>query len=100
MRTTLPIALIAAACSCSVASGWGGDGHEITALIAAQHLTAKGRLLVFNLLQSDPDTQSLLAGKDASDVQALGAAMARAATWADRIKRIPLGAGTSDWHFV
>ena len=79
---------------------WGGDGHEITALIAAQHLSNNARLMVFNLLKADPDTKKSLKNKKATDLVALGAAMAQGATWPDRVKKGPVGKGTSNWHFV
>jgi hypothetical protein len=79
---------------------WGADGHEITALIAVQHLSDKARQLVFDLLKNDPDTKKFLKKKKASDLTALGAAMAQAATWPDRVKKGPVGKGTGNWHFV
>ncbi len=79
---------------------WGGDGHEITALIAARRLNDKARQLVFDLLKKDPDTKKFLKNKKVTDQVALGAAMARGATWPDRVKKGPIGRGTSNWHFV
>ncbi len=79
---------------------WGSDGHEITALVAVQRLEEKARQMVFRLLKTDPDTKKFLKNKNANDLAALGAAMAQAATWPDRVKRKPAGRGTSEWHFV
>ena len=92
----LPILLLSAPALFS----WGGDGHEITARIAALHLTASARQMVFDLLKSDPDTKGKLKRKSADDVEAVAAAMAQAATWPDRVKKKSQGKGTGDWHFI
>jgi len=102
VKNTIALAsCVATLCLAPIAFAWGPDGHEITALIAAQHLSSsKTRTMVFNLLKTDSDTKQLLVGKTANDLDALGAAMARAATWPDRVKRKKLGQGTSNWHFI
>ena len=79
---------------------WGGDGHEIVAYLAAQHLTDDARRLVFNLLSADSDTSFLLDGMSSTDVFAVADAMARAATWPDRVKKKAEGKGTGEWHFI
>lgn len=71
------------------AFAWGSEGHRLVARVAAAHLTSPAREHVAALL-----------GVDASDLDVLTDAMAKAATWADEVKGKPEGAGTSDWHFL
>jgi hypothetical protein len=67
------------------AFAWGNEGHEITALIAYDHLTAKTKMQVDALLASDTDT---LTPPDFSS----------RATWADQYRNSHRE--TAAWHFV
>jgi hypothetical protein len=69
----------------AVALAWGDEGHEITAMIAYDHLRPRAKAKVDALLAADGDT---LTAPD----------FASRATWADKYR-----AGhreTADWHFV
>jgi hypothetical protein len=67
------------------AFAWGDLGHEVTALIAYRHLTAKARAALDALLASDPDS---LTQPD----------FASRATWADKYRTSHRE--TSSWHFI
>ena len=100
-RHSTGLAVLLAPLACTpLLFGWGGDGHEITAHIAALHLSENAQQMVFRMLKIDPDTASLLAGKTRKDTAAIAAAMARAATWPDRVKKQAKGKGTGEWHFL
>ena len=64
----------------SVCFGWGGEGHQLVALIAEEQLTPAARAAV----------TELLGGGNISD--------AEVASWADEIRRQRLY--TADWHYV
>ena len=64
---------------------WGDRGHQVTALIAYRHLTAKARTALDALLLSDGDA---LTPQD----------FASRATWADRYRSAHRE--TAAWHFV
>jgi hypothetical protein len=66
---------------------WGGDGHQITALIAADHLSSTARSHVAQIL-GVPDDQRSVAN-----------AMARAALVPDSKYRAS-APETLDWHFI
>jgi hypothetical protein len=85
---------------CQFALGWSKEGHRLTAMIAAQHLTDSARQRVFDILKDDVQAGPLLADRDANDISALADAMAEVASWADSIKHEGIGAGTASWHFV
>lgn len=75
--------LLAAASS---AFGWGGEGHQLTALVAEAHLTPAAKTSIQALLGKGPDgTQAQI-----SD--------AEVANWADRIRREREGSGP--YHYV
>jgi S1/P1 Nuclease len=67
------------------AFAWGDLGHQVTALIAYQHLNAKARTALDALLASDADTLT------ASD-------FAGRTTWADRYRTTHRE--TAPWHFA
>jgi hypothetical protein len=69
----------------SPAFAWGDLGHQVTALIAYDHLTPKAKARVDALLAADKDTLS------APD-------FAARATWADRYREHHRE--TAGWHFV
>ncbi len=96
-RTGLSNLMFAAAVLTLVVSGsilapdecwaWGGDGHQITAYIASDHLSAVAQRHIAQIL-GVPDEQS-----------AVAAAMARAAVRPDREFR-GSAPETVDWHFI
>ncbi len=88
----LPLVLLGAA-TASSASGWGCEGHQMVALIAAQHLTAEARAAVDQLLKDNPIDPALarFCQPVATDL------MADASTWADDSKR---GEKTGTWHYL
>ena len=67
------------------AAAWGDLGHEVTALIAYEHLTEKSKSALNALLASDTDT---LTAPD----------FASRATWADRYR--PTHPQTAPWHYI
>jgi hypothetical protein len=67
------------------AAAWGDLGHEVTALIAYQHLNGAAKTALDQLLAGDPDT---LTPPD----------FASRATWADRYRRTH--PETAAWHFA
>src|ERR1700761_5478864 len=71
--------------SAGPAFAWGDLGHKVTALIAYQHLTPKGRAALDALLAADDDT---LTPPD----------FASRATWADKYRNGHRE--TAAWHFV
>jgi hypothetical protein len=83
--------VISAVLACAVlaaagpAAAWGDLGHEVTALIAYDHLTPATKAKVDALLASDPDT---LTAPD----------FASRATWADKYRNSHRE--TAAWHFV
>src|SRR5262245_38367874 len=79
-------------------SAWGARGHQITARIAAKHLTSKAREKVFELLKDDPKAKSILKDRAPSDVDAIGDAMAAVAMFADVVKNTS-AKETRSWHF-
>ena len=88
MRTIVAILLLIP----THAWGWGDEGHQTVARIAAAHLTARARQAVAGLLNRD----SAFAATSAADP--LAEAMARAAIWPDHI---PGGKGaTAPWHYI
>jgi hypothetical protein len=64
----------------AVCFAWGGEGHQIVALIAENHLTPKAKAAITELLD----------GAQISD--------AEVASWADEIRRQERD--TADWHYV
>lgn len=78
----LPIIIAVLLLSPNAAFAWGREGHQITALIAANELTPNAKAAVNDLL-GDPDAAG---------------AMERFSTWADEIR--PERRGTAPWHFV
>lgn len=88
----IPILLLGAA-ACGHAFGWGCEGHQIVALIAAQHLTAAARAGVYQLLKENPMDPALsrFCKPVATDP------LIDAATWADDSKR---GEKTATWHYL
>ena len=80
------IAACAALClSAERALAWGDLGHEVTALIAYDHLTPKAKVRVDALLAADKDA---LTAPDFAD----------RATWADKYRQSHRE--TASWHFV
>jgi len=63
----------------SNALGWGREGHEVVAIIAERHLTARARERVRQIL-----------GPEGS--------LAAVSTWADEIR--PSRPGTAPWHYI
>ena len=86
-RLVFPTVLLAAVCllTAGPACAWGDRGHEVTALIAYQHLTVKARDALNALLASDDDHLTT-------------ADFAARATWADKYRSTHRE--TSAWHFV
>jgi hypothetical protein len=83
MQKTYAIPIISALLlSSTVAYGWGREGHQIVALIAASQLTPVARSQVAALL-GEPNAAS---------------AMERYSTWADEIR--PERLDTAPWHYV
>src|SRR6478735_2578042 len=74
--------IIALACSIAVfqAYGWGATGHRATGLIAEQHLSAKAKKKIQELLGQE--------------------SLAMAATWMDEIRSDSTYNYTADWHWV
>lgn len=68
---------------CAQVSGWGGEGHQIVALIAEEHLTPEAVEGIRDLLGE---------GVFISD--------AEIASWADEVKRERGRPSTSSWHYV
>lgn len=64
----------------STCFAWGGEAHQLVALIAEEHLTPATKAAVADLLD----------GANISD--------AEVASWADEIRRDRRG--TADWHYV
>ena len=79
------LAASSALCLCGPAFAWGELGHQVTALIAYDHLTPKAKARVDALLAADKDT---LTAPDFTS----------RATWADRYRE--LHRETAAWHFV
>jgi len=77
---------------------WGAEAHRVIARIAAKHMAPQTQARVAALLSTDAQAGPLLGAGSGGD--ALAAAMAEVAPWADTIKGTKLGAGTDDWHFV
>jgi len=77
--------LVAVLLDASAAFAWGDVGHEVTALIAYRHLTAKARAALDALLAGDDDP---LTKPD----------FASRATWADKYRSAHRE--TAAWHFV
>jgi hypothetical protein len=65
--------------------GWGDEGHEVVARIAAQHLTPIAQAQIATLLEVENNPQSV------------ADALAKAATWADQNKA---EGETANWHFL
>lgn len=63
-----------------LANCWGTLGHRTIAYLAQKYFTDDTATYV----------NDLLANEDIAD----------ASLWADEIKRTPVGAGTSGWHFI
>lgn len=84
---------ILATISSAGAFGWGCEGHQIVALIAAQHLTPQARAAVDQLLKANPIDPALrrFCQPVATDP------MADSATWADDSKRVEK---TGQWHYL
>src|SRR4051794_22308701 len=65
----------------SVVFAWGGDGHQIVAIIAEERLTPEAKAEVHQLLGAD-----------------VGISDAEIANWADQIRRERRE--TAPWHYV
>jgi len=88
----LPAVFLAVA-ACGNAFGWGCEGHQMVALIAAQHLTPEARAAVYRLLKEHPIDAALSRFCQPSATEP----MADAATWADDSKRQEK---TGTWHYL
>jgi len=84
--------------SARISLPWGAEAHRVIARIAAKHLAPQAQARVAALLSTDAQAGPLFGA--GSSVDALAAAMAEVAPWADAIKGAKLGAGTDDWHFL
>lgn len=82
MRPLLGILLILAA---QPAGAWWDEGHKVIARIAAQHLSAKARAEISDLLEVE------------NNPRAIADALANASTWADQIKADKAHA---NWHVL
>jgi S1/P1 nuclease len=78
--------------------GWGAHGHQITARIAAKHLTGAARSKVFELLKDDPKAKAILKDRSPDDTDAIADAMAAVAMFADIVKNTT-AQETREWHF-
>jgi hypothetical protein len=87
-RVGLASALLAVVLTPSVGWGWGNDGHEIIAIIAASHLDANARAHVAAILGVDPN-----------DPQQVATGMALAAIRPDTEFREE-DRSTAPWHFI
>lgn len=67
----------------SFACAWGGEGHQIIALVAEAHLTDEAKAGIHGLLGDDADISD-----------------AEIASWADEIKRERGRPSTATWHYV
>ena len=85
MKILVASAAVVALFAAGPALAWGDEGHEITGLIAYNHLTPAVRAKVDALLASDTDT---LTAPD----------FASRATWADKYRNGHRE--TANWHFV
>src|SRR4051794_17444950 len=72
----LPVLLLA-----HVAYGWGGEGHQVVALIAENHLSAAAKAGIHELLGQDVNISD-----------------AEVCNWADQIRR--QRHETAPWHYV
>lgn len=87
MRTRFSaVALLTSLLAASSAFGWGGEGHQLTALIAEAHLTPAAR-----------ENVDVLLGKDKAGQQ-VQISDAEVANWADRVRREREGSGP--YHYV
>ena len=77
---------------------WGAHGHQITARIAAKHLTSAARSKVFELLKDDPKAKAILKNRSPNDTDAIADAMSAVAMFADTIKNTT-AQETREWHF-
>ena len=80
----LGLCLLGALAAAGPAGAWGDLGHEVSALIAYDHLTPAARTRVDALLAADRDTLT-------------GSGFADRATWADRYQ--DRNSDTAAWHF-
>jgi S1/P1 Nuclease len=74
-------ALLLVTCCCRSALAWGGEGHQIVAIIAETHLTPEATAGIHKLLGDDVDISD-----------------AEVANWADQIRRERRETGP--WHYV
>jgi hypothetical protein len=79
--TLIPVVLLLPA----PASGWGNEGHQVVARVAAERLSPEAQLRISELLEVG------------NDPQAVANALAKAAIWADEVKA---DTGTESWHFL
>jgi hypothetical protein len=79
--------------TCGNACGWGCEGHQIVAMIAARHLTPEVRDAVYQLLKENPIDPSLRRFCQPTPTDPL----LSASTWADDSKRME---GTGTWHYM
>jgi len=84
--------------SAKVSLPWAAEAHRVIARIAAKHLAPQAQARVTALLSTDAQAGPLLAAGSGGD--ALAAAMAEVAPWADSIKGTKQGAGADDWYFL
>src|SRR5437867_4682216 len=77
------------------AGAWGREGHRVIARIAVNHLTAKTKAAIGELLQADPDDREMC-----SQQVSLVEKMACVSTWADVVRRDLQFACTAPLHFV
>ena len=76
----LLLAFIGLSSYIQLARCWGTLGHRTIAYLAQRYFTSEAETYVNDLL-GDED-------------------IAEASLWADHIKRTPVGAGTSGWHYI
>ena len=76
------------------AHAWGCKGHQVVALIAEQHLNARARTMVLQILQAAPISPDLrrFCGDSGLD------AFTDSSTWADDERTVR--PETADWHFI
>ena len=69
-------------CLCLFCTGvfaWGKDGHRVVGVVADNHLTAKARIAMRKIMQSD--------------------SLADIANWMDEVRNTPEGDAMKPWHF-
>ena len=64
---------------CTGVFAWGKDGHRVVGVVADNHLSAKARIAVRKIMQSD--------------------SLAGVANWMDEVRNTPEGDAMKPWHF-